>query len=76
MIGLGIIITMAICAIGCVGIISYFRFKETELEYELEKDKCISGTTNESLKLEAEKEKTKQLEIKTNYREKYNSSLY
>lgn len=69
MVGLGITITLVIGVIGCIGLEGWFKLKREEL-------KCSFETTESSIKLEVEKEKTKQLEIKTNYREKYNSSLY
>ncbi|MBE5873763.1 MAG: hypothetical protein E7287_05060 [Lachnospiraceae bacterium] len=69
MIGLGITITLVIGVIGCMGVEGWFRLKEMVLRRSLD-------AIDNSIELEIEKEKTKQLEIKTNYREKYNSSLY
>ena len=62
--------------VGSIGLYCFFDYKKQELEYKKEQDKHISDMTENSLKLEIEKEKTRQLEIKAEYREKYNNSLY
>lgn len=76
MIALWITIVIVIGVICGLGVCSYAEFKEKELEFKKEQAKNVTQLTDAETKLEIEREKTKQLQIKTDYREKYNSSLY
>lgn len=76
MIALLIVIVISICVICCVGVYHYAEFKGKELEFKREQSKSVADLTDAETKLEIEREKTKQLSIKADYREKHGSSLY
>ena len=64
----GVIFGLCVCC--------YAEFKENELEFKKEQNNNVTKLTADETTLEIEREKTKQLQIKADYREKFNSSLY
>lgn len=67
--------TMIVIVVGitcCVGLFCYFDFKKKELEYSKE---CVN-VGNTSIQRDIEREKTEQLRIKFEYRDKHDSCLY
>lgn len=75
MIVLGSIIAIVLGAICIMAILSYESYKKSEIDYKIAQDKQLAEATDASLKLQIEKEKTKQLEIKSKYREKHGSTM-
>lgn len=69
------VLIIIIGIVSCVGIFCFYDYKVQEFEYKKMMDKNVSNVTNNSLNLEIEKEKTRQLEIKAEYREKHNQPL-
>lgn len=75
MIVLGVTIVIVIGIVSSIVSGCYFEFKAKELECQKEQDKYMAQTADNSLKLEFEKERTKQLEIKSNYRKEFGSTM-
>ena len=75
MIGLGVAIVIVSGVVISVFLMTFFDLKAKELEYQKEQDKYMAQTAENSLKLESEKERTKQLEIKSNYRKEFGSTM-
>lgn len=92
MIALGIVIVIVIGVVCSIGLHCYFEYKPILLEYKKEKEAHLSEIGLKTIMLEIEKEntkqmgldkdafkekeKTKQYEIKSAYRDKHDSSLY
>jgi hypothetical protein len=69
-------VLLLLCIFFVVGGFYLLRYVEMRIDYQKTIDEQNAKTTENALKLEIEKEKTNQLQMKTEYREKYNSSLY
>lgn len=69
---MGTAIVIVFGFVSCVGVICYFEFKKKELEYNKE---CVS-LSDTVLKRDIERERTEQLRIKSNYRDKHGERLY
>ena len=92
MIALCIVVAIMVGIVCCVGLLCYFEYKPKQLEYQKEKEAHLSDVGLKTMELEIEreltkqmeldkdafkeKEKTKQYEIKMNYKDKHGSSLY
>lgn len=70
-----IVITIAVGVVCCVGILSYGEYKTKELVYKNEQEKNITLLTESGTELEIERERTKQLTIKAEYREKHSHDI-
>lgn len=89
---MGIWIVVMLGLVSSVGLICYFEFKKKELDYKKANDEQTKEISVKALKLEIEKEHTKQMqldsdafktkentkqyEIKAEYKEKYGSTLF
>lgn len=92
MITLGIVIVVVLGVVCSIGLYCYFQYKPIQLEYKKEQEARLSEVGLKTMILEierentkqmeidkdafAEKERTKQYEIKERYKDKHNSSLY
>lgn len=92
MIILGIVITIGISVVCSIGLRCYFEYKPKQLAYKKEQETQLSEVGLKTIMLEIErentkqmeidkdafkeKERTKQYEIKSAYRDKHDSSLY
>lgn len=92
MITLGIVIVVVLGVVCSIGLHCYFQYKPKQLEYKKEQEARLSEVGLKTMILEIErehtrqmeidadafkeKEKTKQYEIKSAYRDKYDSTLY
>ena len=70
-----IVITIVVGVVCCVGILSYGEYKIKELNYQNEQTKSLSSVSEHEAKIEIERERTKQLTIKTDYREKHGHDI-
>ena len=75
MIALLITITIVVGVICCLGIASYLEYKESELKFKIEQAKNVTLLTEAEMKIEIERERTKQLTIKADYREKHGRDI-
>lgn len=75
MIALLITITIVVGVICCLGIVSYEEYKEKELDYQREQAKTVTYVTESEASVELAREKTKQLQIKADYKEKHNGEI-
>lgn len=92
MIALGITIVIGISAVCSIGLLCYFEYKPKQLEYKKEQEARLSEVGLKTMMLEIErehtrqmeidadafkeKEKTKQYEIRSAYRDKHDQTLY
>ena len=92
MMGLYIVIVVVLGVVCSIGLVCYFQYKPKQLEYKKEQEARLSEVGIKTMMLEIErentrqmeidadafkeKEKTKQYEIKSAYRDKHDSSLY
>ena len=65
-------IVIVVGIICCVGLICYFDFKKKELEHNKE---CVN-MSNTVIQRDIDRERTQQLKIKSDYRDKHGESLY
>ena len=75
MITLLIVIVITVGIVCCLGIMSYETYKEKELDYQKEQAKNVTLLTESETKIEIERERTKQLQIKADYREKHSRDI-
>ena len=61
-----IMIALAICVFGSIGIWCFFDYKKIKLEYEKVVEKQTSEISIKAVELEIEKENTKQMELNSN----------
>lgn len=69
------IIVVAISIVSCVGIAEYSKYKAKELDYQREQAKTVTSVTESEASVELAREKTKQLQIKADYKEKHNGEI-
>lgn len=70
MIALLIVIVIVVGVVSCVGILEYSNYKTKELDYQKGQADNVTLLTESETKIQIEKERTKQLSIKADYREK------
>lgn len=75
MITLLIIITIVVGVVSCVGILEYSKYKTNEFNYQKGQVDNVTLITELETKIEIERERTKQLSIKADYREKYKTDI-
>lgn len=75
MIALLITTVIVVGVVCCIGVVKYAEYKAKELEFKIEQAKNVTMLTESETKIEIEREKTKQLQIKADYREKHSRDI-
>lgn len=75
MIALLIVVVITVGVVCSIGILCYSDFKNKEIEYQRKQAETVATVSDNDTKIEIEKERTKQLHIKADYREKYKDNI-